>query len=337
MLSRLSPFPRGMPAPTSASPTHGIALMLLAMLLFSASDVIAKLLTARLDPVQIVWGRYLFNSALVVALVAVRLFPSPLGASRPGLQLARGVGMLGSAVIFVTALGSVPVAMATAVGFVSPLFIMALSIPVLGEQVGWRRWTAAAVGFTGVLVIARPGAADFNPMVLLPLASAACWAVAIVLTRKMGEGEAPERTYSWTVLSGLAGASLLVPFVWVAPTAGEWGLLAVLGLLAGLGQYAVLRACLYLPASSLAPLSYSQMVWALTLGFAVFSTVPDGMTLLGAAVIVGSGVYIALRERRVGARQRAFGPPVLDPATEAVDRPSLVEEMLPRAAVAGDR
>jgi drug/metabolite transporter (DMT)-like permease len=311
--------------------------MLLAMLLFSASDVIAQFLTARLDPIQIVWGRYLFNSALVVALVALRLFPSPLGASRPGLQLARGAGMLGSAVIFVTALSSVPVAMATAVGFVSPLLIMALSIPVLGEQVGWRRWTAAAVGFAGVLVIARPGAADFNPMVLLPLASAACWAIAIVLTRKMGEGEVPERTYSWTVLSGFIGASLLVPFIWVAPTAGEWGLLAVLGLLAGLGQYAVLRACLYLSASSLAPLSYSQMVWALTLGFAVFSTVPDGMTLLGATVIVGSGVYIALRERRVGVRQRAFGPPVLDPATEAADHPGFAEGMLPQAAAAGDR
>jgi drug/metabolite transporter (DMT)-like permease len=337
MLSRLSPFPRGTPAPPSASPAHGIGLMLLAMLLFSTSDVVAKLLTARLDPVQIVWGRYLFNSALVAALVAARLFPSPAGASRPGLQLARGAGMLGSAVIFVFALGSVPVAMATAVGFVSPLFIMALSIPVLGERVGWRRWTAAAVGFTGVLVVARPGAADFNPTVLLPLASAACWAVAIVLTRKMGEGEAPERTYSWTVLSGLAGASLLVPVVWVAPTAAEWGLLAVLGLLAGLGHYAVLRACLYLPASALAPLSYSQMVWALALGFAVFSTVPDGMTLLGAAVIVGSGVYIALRERRVGARQPAFGPPALDLTAETATHSTPVGKMIPQAATAGDR
>ncbi len=323
MLSRLLPFPRR--APASASPALGIGLMVLSMLLFSISDVLTTFLTDRLHPIEIVWGRYAFNAVLVMGAVALGVFPSPRGASRPGLQLVRGAGMLGSSVFFVAALGAIPIATATAVGFVSPLFIMALSVPLLGERVGARRWAAAAVGFAGVLLVVRPGMEGVDPMALLPLLSSACWALAVVLTRKMGEAEAPERTYAWTVLSGLLGACALVPAVWVTPSAAEWGLLAVLGLLAGAGQYLLLRACVYMPASSLAPFSYSQMLWAIAAGWLVFATVPDAMTLVGAAVIVGSGIYIAGRERALHVRNPAVRAPECRPGDDAApgvaDRP----------------
>ena len=278
------------------NPTKGILLLLVATLCFSISDVMAKILGNVMPVIEIGWVRYLVSVAIVIGMGLSR-GRLRVRVGNPGTQLVRGVMMVTSMLAFVAALRFLPIADAAAVGFVSPLLITALSVPMLGEIVGIRRWTAIAVGFVGVLIVIRPGGSTFHPAAFLVLASSLTWSVASILTRRLSGQDDPAATMLWTSLVGLAVLTVMVPFDFVMPSLSYFALNVAMGAVATIGQYWMVLAYRHAGAALLAPFSYVQLLWATVFGFLVFATLPDQFTLLGAAIITASGLYTIHRER----------------------------------------
>jgi drug/metabolite transporter (DMT)-like permease len=286
--------------PTAAAarrPLWGIALMVASTVFFSGADVITKALASSLPAIEIAWLRYVTFAALLIPLLAVPGGRAALRSSRPGLQVLRGLGTVGSAILFTSGLVFLPVADSTAIYFISPILITALSIPILGEVVGWRRWTAALVGLLGVLIVIRPGTSAFHLAAFLPLLGAMSWAGAAVVTRLMSGSDKPLTTLAYSAAVGLAVLTALLPFGWVTPTMEQLGLGVCVGILSTTGHWLVVLAYRHATASSVAPYSYVQLIWAAGLGFAVFGSLPDSWTVVGAGVIALSGLYTAYRER----------------------------------------
>jgi drug/metabolite transporter (DMT)-like permease len=278
-------------------PFKGIALILLSTVFLGCSDVTAKYLSSTLSSIEITWIRFLtFALILVPAMVPASPFYA-MRTARPGLHLMRGAVLLGSSLFFITGLRFLPIAEASATGFVAPLFVTALSIIFLNEKVGLRRWFATALGLVGVLIILRPGSSAFHPAAFFPVVSAACWAGTLILTRMMSGREAVITTMAYSSLTGLAILTAMVPFVWVTPSWQAIALGIFIGVASTAGQWIVVLAYRYGDASVLAPFSYTQLLWVSILGFFIFGEVPDVWTVTGAAFIVASGLYIAHRER----------------------------------------
>ena len=278
-------------------PFRGIALILASTLFLGTSDVTAKYLTHSLPAVEIAWLRF-----LVFALIMVpAMIPgSPLFALRTGcfnLQIMRGATLLGSSLFFISGLKFLPIAEASATGFVSPIFVTALSIMFLSEKVGVRRWIATAVGLLGVLIILRPGTGAFHPAALFPIVSALSWAGTLVMTRVMSGSERAITTMTYSSIVGVWILSLLVPYVWVTPSWDAILLGILIGVASTAGQWIVVLAFRYADASVLAPFQYIQLLWVSIFGFLLFGEVPDIWTITGAAFIIGSGLYTAHRER----------------------------------------
>ncbi|MCG7393096.1 DMT family transporter [Microvirga sp. ACRRW] len=290
-------------APTAYSPVRGILLLVASTVFFSVCDVSTKYLAATLPASEIAWIRYAIFSCLVVPVVLLMGGTSLFRAKRPGLQVLRSLGMIGSTLFFTQGLRYLPVAESTAIYFVSPILIMALSIVFLGESVGWRRWVASLVGLVGVLVVIRPGTDAFQATALLPLMGATSWAAGAVVTRKMSGVDHPLTTVAYSAIVGCLILSVTLPFNWVAPSAGEWGAAFLMGLAFTIGQWLVVLAYRHGNASVIAPFSYVQLIWAGALGYLVFAALPDGWTIVGACIIAASGLYTAYRER-VRMRQR---------------------------------
>jgi len=285
-------------APARADrPFRGIALILASTVFLGTSDVTAKYLSATLPSTEIAWIRF-----LVFALIMLpgMLPGSPLYAMRTerlGLQLMRGAALLGSSLFFISGLRFLPIAEASATGFVSPLFVTALSIVFLGEHVGVRRWLATAVGLIGVLIILRPGSGAFHPAAFFPIVSALAWACTLIMTRMLSGTEHASTTMTYSSIAGVLILSALVPFVWVAPTWHDILFGILIGVASTAGQWIVVLAFRYADASVLAPFSYTQLLWVSLLGFVIFGEVPDLWTVTGAGFIVASGLYTAHRER----------------------------------------
>ncbi|MGQ0675117.1 MAG: DMT family transporter [Rhodospirillales bacterium] len=286
-----------MNAPAPANALRGIMLMLATMFVFVVIDALAKHLTADLPVMQVVWARNVFALAFSLLLLRGRGVAMLRATRRPGLQLARSAFQFVSTAIFFTALYYIPLADAIAIGFVSPLVLTALSVPLLGEKVGPRRWAAVAAGFLGVLVIIRPGFGQTHWAMLLPLAMAFTSAFYNVLTRILAGEEHPMTTLWYTTLVGSVLTSAIMPFQWVAPGPAGWALMALLGAAGGVGHFLLIKAFSHAPASMLAPFNYSQMIWSIPIGYLVFGDLPDLYTLAGAAIIAASGIYTAYRER----------------------------------------
>ena len=284
-------------------PMRGIPLLLASISLFSVSDVLAKKLGETLPAVEVAWLRYVTFFALALIPFARRGGLVRLRSRAPGLQVLRGLGVVGSAIVFIMALQHLPLADATAVNFVSPAFVTVLSVVVLGERVGWRRWSALAVGMGGMLIILRPGSEVFTAAAMLPVLSSAAWAAAVIVTRRMGVLDPPETTVLWTAGVGFAVVTLLLPVAMAfgaapaLPSAWQIGIGLLIGLFSSAAQFLVVLAYRAAPASVLAPFSYTQLLTSGLLGALVFGHVPDGWTFVGAAVIAASGLYTAHRER----------------------------------------
>ena len=285
-------------APARADrPFKGIALILASTVFLGASDVTAKYLSATLPSIEIAWIRFLVFALIMTPAI---LPGSPLFAlptSRPGLQLLRGAALLGSSLFFITGLRFLPIAEASATGFVAPLFVTALSIVFLSEKVGLRRWMATAVGLLGVIIILRPGSGAFHPAAFFPLVSALAWAGTLIMTRMMSGSERAITIMTYSSIAGVGILTALVPFVWVAPSWHDILFGIFIGVASTAGQWIVVLAFRYADASVLAPFSYTQLLWVSILGFLIFGEVPDVWTVTGAAFIVASGLYTAHRER----------------------------------------
>jgi drug/metabolite transporter (DMT)-like permease len=209
----------------------------------------------------------------------------------------RGAALLASSLFFISGLRFLPIAEASATGFVAPLFVTALSIVFLSERVGVRRWLATAVGLIGVLIILRPGTSAFHLAAFFPIVSALAWACTLIMTRMMSGKEAAITTMTYSSIAGVCILSALVPLVWVAPSWHDVLFGVLIGVASTAGQWIVVLAFRYADASVLAPFSYSQLLWVSILGFLIFGEVPDTWTVVGAVFIVSSGLYTAHRER----------------------------------------
>ncbi|WP_296600021.1 DMT family transporter [Phenylobacterium sp.] len=279
-----------------------MALVLGGVTLFSISDIAAKRLSADLPSLEITWLRYVMLSAVAVAF-ALRGGWTVFRAHQPRLQLVRGLALLGSASFFLLGLSRLGVAEATAISFVTPALITALSVPLLGETVGVRRWAAVLLGLLGVLVVVRPGGETFHPAAMFSLASAACGALAMVATRRLGPKTRARTTLLWSALTGLALLSLTAPAWFEPPTPRQVMLAAAMGVAYALGQLSMILAYRQAEASLLAPLTYAQLVTSTGLSWVVFAAVPDGVTLGGIAIILASSAYTLHREQ---VRRRAL-------------------------------
>lgn len=281
----------------------GVGLHLGALLLFVVMDTLVKLLTARFGVPQLMWARFLFGLlavALVLRLVTGHL---PWRSRAPGLQSLRSLLLAACNLMFSTALVHLPLTDATAIGFAAPLLTVALAALWLREAVGARRWLGVGLGMAGVLIALRPPFLTGQTMhwaTLLPLGTAAAFAVYSILTRRLATIDDSRTTILHTGFAATLATTVVQPFVWTAPSLADWGLLALLGMLGGAGHGLLVLAYARAPVSLLAPLSYTQLVWTTIVGILVFADWPDGWTLLGAAVITVGGVLVALPHGRRG-------------------------------------
>ena len=283
--------------PMADKPLVAIGLFSLAMMMFSATDGAAKYLSSVIAPQQIIFLRFVIVLILILLFCIYRGQWNILKTTQPTLQILRGLLLAVCSLIFYFALKHLPLELCAAIGFVSPLFVTALSIPFLGERVGLRRWIAVLIGLLSVLMILRPGGVSFQLAMLLPLGSSLCWAMALVLTRLMRGSEQALTVLAWSSLVGVAAVSPLVWPVWVTPNASQWTILILLGVFNGLGQYLVIRAFMLASASLLAPFSYSIIIWSMLIGLIIFNSFPDGITLVGTAILIAAGLYIWHREK----------------------------------------
>ena len=300
-----SPGTDATPPPPSAPRTdnafRGILLFSLALMLFSVGDGASKYLTETLPPFQISWMRFGIFAFIVLVIAALRRDWSAFRSRCIHIQLARGVGITGSTVLFVTAMSYLPIAEATAISFVSPLLVTALAIPILGEKVGWRRWAAIVVGFVGVLIVVQPGSGQLGMAALLPLGSATCWAIALIATRMTSGRDGALTALIYASGLGFLLTTLLLPFGWVQPSLVELGWLVIAGGSTVSAHFLVIGAFHVARVSTLAPLAYMQLLWSGLIGYFAFHHMPDQWAIIGALVIMASGLYTASRERRVRA------------------------------------
>lgn len=283
----------------------GIGLMALGFLFFSVADVTAKFLTRDFEPFQIAWFRQLGLLSAGLWFLATRGLPV-LGTKRPGLQILRGCTAALSASAFIFAIGHVPLADAVAVSFVAPFVVTILAALILREAVGIRRWIAVTVGFVGTLVVIRPGLGLFHPAIFMVLAGAAMFAARQIMSRVLGPVDRTATTITYTAISSVVLLTVPMFAVWQTPTSlQQVALIALLACMAGIGELLIIRALELAEAATLAPLQYSMIVWSTGLSWLVFSQLPDGWTLTGAAIIMASGIYTLHRERLAARARRS--------------------------------
>jgi drug/metabolite transporter (DMT)-like permease len=282
--------------PTSST-GQGITVMVIGLFLFAWLDVVSKLLGPLMPVTQILWVRFLAFVPIALLLawrpgqgVAWRS-PQPLLQAFRGLLLVVEMGM------FVWAFKTMPLADVQAIAAATPLIVVALSVPMLGETVGWRRWSAVGAGFIGVLLIVRPGFQALGLGTIVVLTGAAMFALYQILLRMVGRTDSAGTTAVWSAVMGALATSFVAPLDWVWPTAEGWWLLAAAALLGALGHTIYSRAFVLAPAAALQPFNYLMLVFAVILGWLIFDHLPDMWTFLGAGLIVGSGLYAFHRER----------------------------------------
>jgi drug/metabolite transporter (DMT)-like permease len=282
----------------------GIGSYLAAVFLFAIVDAATKWLGQTFEPVQIVFLRQLF------ALIPIAVFVwrsgglAALRTQRPFAHLLRGSLMFGTMLLFLMALRGLPLAEAVAVAFTAPLFITALSGPLLGESVGLRRWAAVIIGFVGALIMVRPGTEAFRPEALWALASALIFALAMLLTRRLTRTETSVAVVTHTTLIGCLVSLPFAIFVWQAPSPGDLGLFALVGLGGGSAAYLLVIGYRNAPAAVVAPFYYSSLIWVSVLGWLLWRDVPEPAVWIGAAIVAAAGIYITRREMALGRRAR---------------------------------
>ncbi len=278
----------------------GVALMIVAMFCMAAMDATGKFLTRDYAIGQILWLRFglffLLGWALAARAGGLR---EAFRSRQPGRQALRSAVLLAEIFTFIYAFKFLPLADVHAVAACSPLLATALAVPLLGERIGPWRALAIAVGFLGVLMIVRPGSGVFDELLVLPLLGALLWAIYQILTRAVAD-DGPHTTVLYTATMGLVFWSLIGPFVWTWPDAEGWALLLLTGVLGGIGHLLLILAARMAEMSLLQAFAYFLPVWATLLGFLVFDEWPDRLTLAGAALVIGGGLFALWRERRRG-------------------------------------
>ncbi len=278
----------------------GIALMIGATIVFALQDGISRHLAGTYNTYMVVMIRYWFFAAFVITLAARS--PGGLGAatrtSQLGLQIFRGILLAGEicvAVFSFTVLGLID---SMAVFICYPLLVAALSGPVLGEKVGWRRWAAIGVGCIGVLIILQPGVGVFNPWAIIPLISALMFALYGLLTRYAARRDSTATSFYWTGVSGAVAMTLVGMWFWEPMAPRDWGWMAVLCVSGALGHWLLIKCYEMAEASAVQPFAYFHLVWSAILGISIFGEVLRPEVVVGAAFVVAAGLFTLWRERR---------------------------------------
>jgi drug/metabolite transporter (DMT)-like permease len=277
---------------------RGMLLMLVSVGLFALMDAALKTLSAHYPPFQVAALRGLSSLPLVLAWALLTVGPLPLLRVRWPLHLLRGVLGIAMMASFVYALKRLPLSTAYSIFFVAPLLITALSVPILGERVGPRRWTAIAIGLVGVLVVLRPTGAGVMSMAgLAVLVAATGYAVSAITVRVLARTDSTQAITFWLLALMALGAGALALPDWVPLRAQDAWIIGGIGVAGALGQYTITEAFRLGEASLIAPLEYTALLWGVLLDLTLWGVLPDAVTWLGAAIIIGSGLYLIRREK----------------------------------------
>ena len=300
----------GLPAPRIQL---AIALVCVASLSFSLIFAAVKFLGAGYSPFQVLMLRYAIGLAIALPFV-LRIGRSAWTTARPRSHVLRATWGVLSTLCMFFAVTRMPLATITALSFSMPLFLTALSLPLLGERVGWHRVTATVVGFCGVLIVLGPPG-DLNWVALIGLAGALFYSLAVISIRQLSVSEPSVRIFLFYALANIVICGAVAPWVWVAPSPFDWALFALIGSLGSVAQYCFIVAYRYAPASVIAPFDYSQLLFAPVIGYSLWQELPTTQALIGGGLITASGLFIWWRERQLAAQA---GTKHADPGTATV-------------------
>lgn len=275
--------------------------MMLAFALFTGKSIGTRMVGSEIPTAQLVLVRSVSQLALLAPFL-IRAGPGVLRTAHFGLHGLRGTLTVAGLFAYFYSYAHLPLATAVSISFARNLFIVAFAAMVLGEIVRWRRWTATVIGFIGVVVVMRPGVDSLSPAYAVALCGAATGAAITLATRALATRESPLQIMAYIGLFTLVGSVVPGILSWQTPTAWQALWLAAIGLFGPAGQYVSIRAFRLGEASALAPIDYTRLIFAVTAGYLVFAELPDRMTVIGAAIIVGSTLYITLREARLARR-----------------------------------
>ena len=292
------PGPPGPPDPPDRRMGYGIALFIAGVCFAALQQGLAKSLVAVLPVLLVAWGRYAVSTLVLVPVALGRHGRAALSPAQPGLQVVRGLLLVGASVSFIAAIQGMPMADATALIFIYPFLVTAASPLFLGERVSAANWLAVAAGFVGVIVVVRPSMAGIDGHALLAVTAGACFGVHLLITRRLAQGTPPLVTATATSVVGAVALAPALGFVWQTLTGAQVALLIVVGLTATASQFLVILACARAPTTTLAPFGYVEIVAATAVGWLLFGDFPDARTWTGVAVIVASGLYIVRPRRR---------------------------------------
>ncbi len=276
----------------------GIGLMCLAVMSFAVTDATAKWLGGHTSVFMVVWSRYVIHFAFSLIVFNPWTVPGLLRTRRPGLQLLRSFLLFSTTALNFFALQYLQLDQTVSIMFSAPFFVALFAGPLLGEWIGAKRWAAILVGFAGILLVTQPGQ-GIHWAAIFCLGAAIAFALYGITTRMLAPYDSSPTTLFYSSLVGSIAASLPLPFVWVTPTEPMvYAAMLELGAVAGAGHFLLILAHARAPAATLAPFIYIQIIAMVALGWLVFGDVPSLWTLAGAAIVVGSGIYLLLQERR---------------------------------------
>lgn len=285
--------------PRQTSLLLGIFFMCAACTIFPVMNGMVQVLSRDYPSEQIIWARTAGHLVIVLALIVPRFGLGVLKSRKPWVQISRSLLLLASTTCFFFSVKHVPLAKAASISFTSPFFVTILALPMLGEKIGWQRLIAVLVGFLGVLVVIRPGAEVFQPAALGIMASAFFYAIYQILTRLVAGLDRPETSVMYSGLIGTLVMCGVIPFFWVPiQSLGDLSWHVTLGILGAAGHWCVAKAMTYGAANVISPFQYWQMLGAIAVGYAITGLWPDQWTWVGASIIIGAGLYIAITETR---------------------------------------
>jgi drug/metabolite transporter (DMT)-like permease len=275
----------------------GALLTALSMLLFAVMDAMSKLLVRDYPVSEALWIRYLIFALFALLVARPHGIRRMVRSARPWMQAARALLAVVEGATFVVAFRYLPLADTHAVAAASPLMVVGMAAAWLGERIGTRRWLAVLAGFAGVMLIIRPGFTQISWPLFIPLLGAFLWALYQIMVRFLARDDRPETTLLWSAFVGLAAVTLVAPWEFRLPDARAWILLGCVGVLGSLAHYALIRALDFADASAVQPHGYTLLVWAAVMGWLVFGDIPGLWTVLGACIVVLSGLYAWTQDR----------------------------------------
>ena len=274
-----------------------IIFSLLGWMFLPVMDGFAKYLSADLPILQITWARYFFTVVFTLPIMFFFFKKQLVWSDKPKLQILRGLILLFANICFFYSISVIALAKALTLAFIAPLIVTAFSPLLLGEKVGFKRWTAVVIGFIGSLVVIRPGFLEINLASVSALGTGFLYGFYLIITRKLSTSDNPLLTLLITGMVGAVLVSLIIPFYWVKPTINQWSLMAGIGIFACIGHLFLILSLKYADASKLAPLGYTEIIPNVLIGYYFFAEIPDSWTYLGLVIIVLSGLYISRREK----------------------------------------